>query len=125
VADELHLVRDILDKQLLDREGCRIGRADGIVLQPRKGRPPRVVGIESGPTVLAARLHPNLGPWVARLLRRAGPHAANPTRIPMGKILRRGIDLHLDVAATATGAYAVERWIATRVIGWIPGAGKK
>ncbi len=33
----LHLVRDVLDKQLVDREGRPFGKVDGIVLEVRDG----------------------------------------------------------------------------------------
>jgi len=54
---DVHLVRDILDKAVVDRQGREIGRADSVILTLGKGAP-RVARIESGPAVLAARLWP-------------------------------------------------------------------
>jgi len=53
----VHLVRDILDMGVVDRQGREIGRADSIVLTLGNGAP-RVARIEMGPAVLAERLWP-------------------------------------------------------------------
>ncbi len=50
-----HLVADFLDEQLVDRKGEPAGRVDGIVIELREDRPPRVVCVEASPiTVLAS-----------------------------------------------------------------------
>ena len=38
----MDLVRDLLDRQLTDRSGRNLGRVDGVVLELRANRPPRV-----------------------------------------------------------------------------------
>src|ERR1051325_11639479 len=43
-----HVVRDILDKQLVDRRQRRIGKVDGLVLEAREGEPLRLAFIEVG-----------------------------------------------------------------------------
>ena len=53
----MHLVRDILEKGIIDRQGREIGRADSVVLALGRGAP-RVARIEVGPAVLAERLWP-------------------------------------------------------------------
>lgn len=53
----MHLVRDILEKAIVDRQGREIGRADSVVLTLGKGAP-RVARIEVGPAVLAERIWP-------------------------------------------------------------------
>jgi sporulation protein YlmC with PRC-barrel domain len=63
----MELVRDVLDKQIVDRNGRPAGRVDGIVLEVRDGRPPRVVAIAVGPVVLGQRLHAAVGRWVEAL----------------------------------------------------------
>ena len=125
MADEMHLVRDVLDKQLLDREGRKMGKADGIVLLPWKDGPPRVLAIESGAGVLGWRLGPSIGRWIERTLRKIGPRLREPVRIPIEKIRQRGVDLHLDVDAIECGSYAFERWLSENVIGRIPGSAAK
>ena len=34
---EINLIRDVLDNQLVDRDGRRMGRVDGIVAELREG----------------------------------------------------------------------------------------
>lgn len=122
MADEIHLVRDLLDKQLVDANGTRMGKVDGVVLQPRRTGPPRVAGVEVGAAVLADRLHPGFGRRVRRLLRRLDPRAAEPVRIPVEKMLHGGLDVRMDLDARRTSVFAVERWLSEHVIGRIPGA---
>jgi sporulation protein YlmC with PRC-barrel domain len=81
------LVRDVLDKQVLNRHGREIGRVDSIVLEMRAGAAPRVDRIEIGPAVLAARIHPVLGPWVRGLEYGTGIADERPVRVPFGAIL--------------------------------------
>ena len=52
----MDLVRDVLDKQLVDRHGTKMGRVDGIVVELRPGRPPEVIALETGPLTLARRI---------------------------------------------------------------------
>lgn len=123
MADEIHLVRDLLDKQLVDANRTHMGKVDGVVLQPRKTGPPRVTGVEVGAAVLADRLHPGFGRRVRRLLRRLDPRAGEAVRIPLEKILHGGLDVQMDLDARRTSIFAVERWLARHLIGRIPGAG--
>jgi hypothetical protein len=116
------LVRDVLDEQLVDRHGVRIGKVDGVVLEVREGRPPRVVAVETGAVTLAARLHPRLGRWLARLIRHWGLPVNARERIPWSRVSFKGIDLRVDADAEEMGALAAERWLRERVVGRIPGS---
>jgi len=35
VDERLPLVRDVLDKQIIDPDGCKVGKVDGIVIYER------------------------------------------------------------------------------------------
>jgi sporulation protein YlmC with PRC-barrel domain len=119
----MDLVRDVLDKQLLDREGRKMGRADGLVLVLRAGRPPRVAAIETGLIPLAARLHRGLGARVERWQRRLGVGEGKTTRVAWDRVKKVGIDVVVDIDARRTSAYAWEDWLRDRVIARIPGSG--
>ena len=54
------MIRDVLDKQLVDRQQRKMGKVDGIVVELRDGKPPRLAYITVGATTLAQRLHPRL-----------------------------------------------------------------
>ena len=112
----LHLVRDVLDKQLLDRQSRPFGKVDGIVLELRADEPPRVVRFEVGAATRLARLPRWLARWTRPLLRYA--HA---TGIPKAAVLAVGKDIRVDIDASRTPAWRVERWLVERVFARLPG----
>lgn len=125
MSKTIHLVRDVLDKCLYDRDHCQIGRADGLVIELPEGRQPRMVRIELGGEILAARV----ARWLIRptiWLRGAfGPKREGNVRIEWKHVKRMGRDLHLDLAEADTDATAWEHWLAQHVIGRMPFAGSE
>jgi sporulation protein YlmC with PRC-barrel domain len=119
-VDELHLARDVLDKQIVDEGARRMGKVDGIALVTRPGRPPRVAFLETGPSTLAGRLHPALARVVLRLRKRLGV-PDGPVRIPMEKVETIGLEVRADLDARRTAAFAIESWLRERVVSKIPG----
>ena len=114
----LDLVRDLLDKQLLDREGRPFGKVDGIVLDVRPGEPPRVWALEVGAATRLARL-PRWLRWARPLARRA-----RVTRIPTSAVVKVANDITVSIDAMRTRAWRVERWLAERVVARLPGGGR-
>lgn len=117
----MRIVRDVLDKKLLDADGCEMGRVDGIVLEfPQRGQP-RLVTIEIGGEVLAERV----GQWLIRPVRwlanHFGPKRSGIVRIDWKHVKRMGRDIHLDLKADETEALAWEHWLAEKFISRIPG----
>lgn len=112
----LRLVRDVLDKQLVDRAGRPFGKVDGIVLELRRSGPPRVSALEVGAATRLARLPRWLARWTRPLLRRA--HA---TRIPSDAVRRIAANISVDIDAPRTAAWRLERWLARRVFARVPG----
>jgi hypothetical protein len=120
----VRLVHDVLDAQVLDARRRPAGKVDGIVLELRADRPPRVTGIEIGGLTLARRLHPRLGALAARWGARMGPCALHAVRIPWSavrRIERRRI--RLGIEATRTPLWALESWLA-RLYARIPGSNR-
>lgn len=117
----VRLVRDVLDKKLIDKDNCLMGRADGIVIEMPQGRQPRMVRIEMGGDILAIRV----ARWLVRptrwLRQHFGPRRASHVKIEWKHVKRMGRDLHLDIAADDTEALAWEHWMASHVISRIPG----
>src|SRR3954453_13425743 len=97
VGGEIHLVRDLLDDQLVDRHRMPMGRADGIILAVPEGGQPRVASIESGITVASGRVGQGLGRGVSVVARRWGIRRGVPVRIAWPKVLRVGIETVLDL----------------------------
>jgi hypothetical protein len=118
----MDLIRDVLDKQLVDRHQQPMGKVDGIVVEFGDEGPPRVAYIELGVLTQARRLHPRLEKWMARLLKRLGTDSDESFRLPWSKVIPTGNDLTVSVEAEETPALALELWLRKRVIGRIPGA---
>ena len=116
------LIRDVLDKQLVDRQQRKMGKVDGIVVELRDGQQPRLACITVGGTTLARRLHPRLAQWLAALARRWGLGHGEPFRIPWSQVRDIGIDVEVDLDVEQTPVLAWERWLSQHVIGRIPGA---
>lgn len=117
----MHIVRDVLDKKLIDSDGCEVGRVDGIVLEYPENGPPRMVRLEMGGEILAERV----AHWMIRPVRWLAEHFGprRPAIIPIDwrHVKRMGRDLHLDIRADETDALAWEHWLAEKFIGRIPG----
>jgi len=120
----MDLVRDMLDKEVMDRHGREMGRADSVVLEIRQGAPPRVVAIDVGPSVLLARVAMFLGRWVTGLEHALGIAEGRPVRIPFEEILDQELEkedhIKVDLAAGETAAAALESRARTWFSG-IPG----
>jgi hypothetical protein len=114
------LVRDFSDRLVLDRNGREIGRVDRVLLDTSTS-PPRVIGFEIGPAVLAARLSPWLGRWVAGLERALGIERDRPVRISVAEIIDRSPHVRVERLFADTPACLVENKIQRRLPRW-PGA---
>jgi hypothetical protein len=120
---KLDLIRDMLDKQLVDRSGMKMGRADGVVIALRDGEQPVVDHLQLGAEVLAHRLG---GPAVrfVKWMRRRFPvreEAVLVVRWPsVAEITSHHMKLDLD--AEHTSAFAWERWLREHIVAKIPGS---
>lgn len=110
----LDLVRDVEDKLVLDRHGREIGRVDRVILEMRASGP-RVVALEVGPAVLAARVSSVLGRWTAGLEQALGIDRGRPMRIPVREIIDLQPHIRIEREFGHTPAAAVEqslrRWL--------------
>lgn len=120
----MRLVRDVLDKKLVDRNNTAMGRIDGLLLEFSDDVPPRMVRMEIGGEILAARVARWLVP-VTRWLRSVwGPKREAVIGIDWKHVASMERDIHLDLEADETQVLAWEHWIAEHVVGRIPGSGK-
>jgi hypothetical protein len=114
------LVRDILDKQLLDVTNQNAGKVDGIVLEMRPGEPTRVHYVEVGPITLLRRLNRRLGDWFARLDVHLGEGRGVPIRIPISRLILDSPSLRIDLAVDNLPVMALERWLSQHIVARIP-----
>lgn len=125
VDDDLELARDVLDKQVVDCDETKMGRVDGLLLELRDGKPPRVHSIEMGGVVLARRVHPGLERIVEWLRRRFNVRKTAVYSVPWSAVEELNpYHVKLDAAALDTPAFDWERWLRDHVIAHIPAAAK-
>jgi hypothetical protein len=119
----VELIRDLLDKQVVDRERINAGKVDGIVMQLRPDNPPRIAFIELGAVVLARRLGPRVGYLVTRVWERiGGAKSRKPHRIAWSKVRDIGVDIEFDIDVEDTTIFDWQDWLRDKVISRIPGA---
>jgi hypothetical protein len=118
----MDLIRDVLDLPILDPDGLPLGRVDGIVAELDPDGRLRVRALEISGEARGRRLHPVIGRWAERLLRRVRPVTAGPSRIPWSEIGTIGKSIRLRSRLAGEGTRGWERWLARHVVGRIQGA---
>jgi hypothetical protein len=120
----IRLIRDVLDKLLVDRSGMPVGRVDGIVLLlSGEHSPPRVIQIESGASTLARRWNHQFESVIRWTVRKLGLRWRRPVRIPWHDIDSLGRELQLNVCGEDSPLLARERWLRDHIIRRIPRSG--
>jgi len=125
MLEEVDIVRDLLDKQLVDSGGTKMGRADGIVLDVSGDEQPRIDHLELGFVVLARRLDPRAERWLLALRKRwNSPRKSARQIVPWSKVMDITDEhIQLDVKAIETPAFDWERWVRDHIVSKIPGSG--
>jgi sporulation protein YlmC with PRC-barrel domain len=125
-ARVLHAALQLLDRQLVDREGLQCGKVDDLELsEPDEQGHVYVHAILSGPGALLGRTgHDRLGSWLRRAARQVIPiDRDDPVAIPMRYVADIGDHIALSLQASETASSGTERWVRDHVIGHIPGSG--
>jgi sporulation protein YlmC with PRC-barrel domain len=112
----------LLDQQVTDRNGEQMGKVDGVMLEFRAGKPPRVAALLIGGGSAARRVHQGFAHWLLRWRRRWGPRDDETLEVPWSRVRKIGVDVKVDLVAEHTPALAWEHWIRRHIIGRIPGA---
>jgi sporulation protein YlmC with PRC-barrel domain len=115
----------LLDRQLIDKDGRLAGKVDDLELElPEGGGPPVVTAILSGPGTLSRRLGGRLGAWLEALANRLREgDDRHPARISFGLVKRIGSAVDLSVAKAELETDRLEAWTRDHLIGRLPGAG--
>jgi sporulation protein YlmC with PRC-barrel domain len=118
----IHLVRDCLDKQVIDSEGRKIGRVDGIVIDPTGPGRPRVVEIEIGASTLARRLPWPFSDWIIAIIRRVSGSSDLMASVVWKKIEIERNEVNVAIDGDKTAARELEHWTRKHIVERIPGA---
>jgi hypothetical protein len=102
----MDVVRDVLDKSIIDRNGREMGRVDGILIERQPNQPVRLTAVLIGPAALGDRLHPAAGRLVRRIEKSLGVDEGRPVRIEFADIdqIETKIRLRLTIGETAVAA---------------------
>lgn len=93
---KLHVGRNVLDHQLLDKDGRRCGNVDDLVIEGNAGEAATVVAILSGPGVW-----PQRSGWVGRVAAWIG--GSRRIRIPWEEVTKVDSAVHLRGSAPEYG----------------------
>lgn len=104
----MYVVKDLLDKAVVDRNGTPMGRIDGIVLDDGADRPMRLKAILIGPAALGYRVWPLLGRVIAALEDALGLGEGRPVEIAFGHVIEIEPHVKIDLVVSDTAAEAVE-----------------
>src|SRR5205823_3857065 len=97
MSHPIHLVRDVLDHQMIDKKDDPMGRVDGIVIAVEEGERPRVVELQGGIVVLGERLGKRIGRWVRLAAMRWGLVRGKRTRVKWEEVRWIEIEVKVDV----------------------------
>lgn len=118
----MDVFRDLLDKQLLDMKGRKIGKVDGLVMTVTTRGRPRIAFIELGSVTLARRLGPRLARWTARIAAVLGDRRGYvPFRISWEKVTDVAVDIEVAVELEATPLNSWRERLRKHVLDRMPG----
>jgi hypothetical protein len=117
---------DLLDRQLVDRNGRLAGKVDDVefAVDDDSDALPRVDALLSGLGALANQLGGDLGRWLTSIERRLALRRDRaPSRIDFGAVKSIGSSIELAADREELDGNRAERWVRDVLISKIPGAG--
>jgi sporulation protein YlmC with PRC-barrel domain len=119
----MELVRDLLDKQVIDRNGAKMGRVDGIIAELQADGTAKVIAIEMGSLTMARRIGVRTARLVAWFLARtASKRHAKSYQVPINAVCEIGLDVRLHLEVRDTPVHDWQTWLRENIVGRIPGA---
>jgi sporulation protein YlmC with PRC-barrel domain len=114
---------DLLDRQILDRDGEPVGKVDDVELDVDADGTPYVAALLVGQQALGQRIGGRLGGWIAGTARRLSPdYDRGPIRIPYDLVSELNSAVNLSVHRELLPDPPLETWLRDHLIGRIPGA---
>ncbi|HEY7272715.1 MAG TPA: PRC-barrel domain-containing protein [Actinoplanes sp.] len=110
---------DLLDRQIVDRDGVPVGKVDDVELSD-DGR--YVTALLTGQRALGARFGGRLGHWITATATRLDIDRLGPRRIEYALVARVDSAVHLSTRRELLAPPALEAWLDEHLISKIPGA---
>jgi sporulation protein YlmC with PRC-barrel domain len=114
---------DLLDRQILDRDGEYVGKVDDLELGVDGPGPPYVAALLVGPQALGPRIGGWLGRTVTALAARLAADRSGPLRIPYDLVVGVDSAVELSVRKELLAEPELESWLREHLIARIPGSG--
>ncbi len=118
----VRLGRDVLDKEILDRDGFKGGKVDDLLLEWGPGERPAVRAIVTQHGALAALLGARVGSlaaWLRRGVLGFGDDVT-PTTIDWKHVTKIDVTVHIDLEREQAGLLRAEQAIWERWIKYLP-----
>jgi sporulation protein YlmC with PRC-barrel domain len=117
------LALQLLDRQILDRDGEPVGKVDDLELGYDEDGVPYVAALLVGQQALGRRIGGRLGRWITTSAERLSPTPdPAPIRIPYDLVRATGGAVDLSVRRELLLDPPLEAWLGEHLIGRIPGA---
>ncbi|MDT5038698.1 MAG: hypothetical protein QOE03_3883 [Micromonosporaceae bacterium] len=117
------LAFDLLDRQIVDRDGQLVGKVDDLELATADDGGLYVAAILVGQQVLGRRIGGWLGRWMENTARRLEPTpGTGPIRIPYDLVGTVDSAVNLTIRRELLQDPPLETWLCDHLIGRIPGA---
>jgi sporulation protein YlmC with PRC-barrel domain len=115
---------DLLDRQILDRDGQDVGKVDDVEFGYDDDGRPYVAALLVGQLALGRRLGGRLGGWMGAIAARLQPAGGRPEpiRIPYQLVSEVDSAVRLSVDHTQVAEPALETWLRKHLVERIPGA---
>ena len=123
----LWAVLELLDRQIVDRDGYLVGKVDDVELELPGGKGaadglPVVTAIVSGAGALAGQIGGDAGRWLAAVERRVS-ESQEPSRIEFNLVVSIGSAIEVAGSREELATNRGERWARDVIIAEIPGSG--
>ena len=115
------LALDLLDRQVLDRDGEPVGKVDDVELELDTDGAPYVSALLVGQQALGRRIGGWLGRSIEGIARRLAP-TPGPIRIPYDLVAKVHCAVDLSVRRELLTDPPLEAWLRDHLISRIPGA---
>ena len=121
--DAIDAALNLLDRQIVDKDGRMAGTVDDLELTDDPKGPPYVTAILAGPGALARQVGGRFGRWLESIHQRLHPsEQAGPPRIAFGIVRKIYDHVEVIVSREELDITRFEDWVRDRLIKRIPGA---
>lgn len=117
-----HLGLHLLDRQVVDVDDHEVGKVDDVLFEQHSEGPPRLAGLLLGQQALGPRLGGRMGRWWTAVNATLSGDP-DPVFVPIERVSEFEPVVRLEVSREdVRNAWRLERWLAERLVGRIPGA---